>query len=175
NRFGRKCKTMAKLTRIYTSGIGAKVARFSPLLVDFRNGKQKPDAAIVWLPNGGGKTCWLALVYSIFRPRSAHFLLRKAKGRDSSITDFIQGNDLAYVITEWDSQGNHLPDKKSIRVVGQVLAWKGGQKSDDRGKLKHIFSSFRCSEKLYLDILPVMGLSAAPAKTLDDFTDWLTE
>jgi hypothetical protein len=166
---------MAKLTRIYTSGIGAKVARFSPLLVDFRNGKQQPDDAIVWLRNGGGKTCWLALVYSIFRPRSAHFLLRKAKGRDSSITDFIQGNDLAYVITEWDSQGSLLPDKKSLRVVGQVLAWKGGQKSDDRGKLKHIFFSFRCSEKLHLDLLPVMGISANPAKTLDDFTDWLTE
>lgn len=166
---------MAKLTRIYTSGIGAKVARFSPLLVDFRNGKQQPDDAIVWLRNGGGKTCWLALVYSIFRPRGAHFLLRKAKGRDSSITDFIQGNDLAYVITEWDSQGNLLPDKKSLRVVGQVLAWKGGQKSDDRGKLKHVFFSFRCSEKLHLDMLPIMGISASPAKTLDDFTDWLTE
>jgi len=45
---------MAKIARIYTSGIGAKVARFSPLMVDFRNG-QWPDDAIVWLRNGGGK------------------------------------------------------------------------------------------------------------------------
>jgi len=168
---------MAKLTRIYTSGIGAKVARFSPLMLDFRNG-QWPDDAIVWLRNGGGKTCWLALVYSIFRPRSNHFLLRKAKGRDSSIIDFVQANDLAYVITEWDDSGDQkrlFPDRRALRVVGQVLAWKNGQKSEERGKLKQVFFSFRCNEKLNLDMLPVMSISAEPVKTLDDFTDWLTD
>jgi hypothetical protein len=168
---------MAKLTRIYTSGIGAKVARFSPLMVDFRN-RQWPDDAIVWLRNGGGKTCWLALVYSIFRPRSTHFLLRKAKGRDSSIMDFIQANDLAYVITEWDDSGGQsrlLPDRKALRVVGQVLAWKNGQKSEERAKLKQAFFSFRCNEKLNLDMLPVMSISNEPVKTFDDFTDWLTD
>jgi len=42
-------------------------------------------------------------------------------------------------------------------------------------KLKQVFFSFRCSEKLNLDMLPVMGISSAPVKTLDDFTDWLTD
>jgi hypothetical protein len=169
---------MAKLTRIYTSGIGAKVARFSPLMVDFRNEDQQGDDSILWLRNGGGKTCWLALVYSVFRPRTTHFLLRKAKGKDSSIIDFIQANDLAYVITEWDDAGEQtklFPDRKSLRVVGQVLAWKNGQKSDERSKLKQLFFSFRCNEKVNLDSLPVMGISTAPVKTYDDFADWLTD
>src|SRR5208282_2133010 len=167
---------MAKLTRIYNSGIGAGVARFSPLIIDFRNGDQWGEDSIIWLRNGGGKTCWLALVYSIFRPRSINFLLRKAKGKDSSITDFIQANDLAFVVTEWhdSEQTTFLPDRRALRVVGQVFAWKNGQKSEDRGKLKHSLFSFRCNEKLNLDTLPVMGISPNPVKSYEDFLDWLT-
>ena len=170
---------MPKLTRIYTSGIGTKVARFSPLTVDFRNAQNQPEDTIVWLRNGGGKTCWLALVYSIFKPRSQHFLLKKAKGRDSSIMDFIQANDLAFVITEWDISGDQMRlgsasvDPRNLRIVGQVMAWRNGQKADDRGKLKHQVFSFRCSEKFNLETMPIMGHSANPAKTFEDFTDWL--
>jgi len=170
---------MPKLNRIYTSGIGTKVARFSPLTVDFRDNNKSPDDTIVWLRNGGGKTCWLALVYSIFRPRSPHFLLKKAKGKDSSIMDFIQANDLAFVITEWDISGEQPKlatdetDWKNLRIVGQVMAWRNGQKSDDRGKLKQFLFSFRCSEKFNLETMPVMGFSQDPAKSFEEFTDWL--
>lgn len=170
---------MPKLTRIYTSGIGTKVARFSPLTVDFRNGQNQPGDTIVWLRNGGGKTCWLALVYSIFKPRSQHFLLKKAKGRDSSIMDFVQANDLSFVITEWDISGDQMRlgsapvDPRNLRIVGQVMAWRNGLKADDRGKLKHQVFSFRCSEKFNLATMPIMGHSANPAKTFEDFTDWL--
>lgn len=168
---------MARLSRVHMCGIGTEVARFSPLTLDFRDRSRKVNDGVIWLRNGGGKTCWLSLFYSVFSPRASSFLLKKAKSREASITDFVRGNDLAFIITEWEEfqtqQDGELISTERVRVIGRVMAWRGLQPSADRTNLKNLFFSFRCTPKAGFEHLPILGLSSTPSKSFEDFRDWL--
>ena len=168
---------MARVSRVHMCGIGTEVARFSPLTLDFRDRNRKVRDGVIWLRNGGGKTCWLSLFYSVFSPRASSFLLKKAKTREASITDFVRGNDLAFIITEWEEfqpqQGGELISTERVRVIGRVMAWRGLQPSADRTNLKNLFFSFRCTQKAGFDHLPILGLSPTPSRSFEDFRDWL--
>jgi hypothetical protein len=170
---------MARLARVHMCGIGTDAARFSPLTLDFRDDGKKVNDAIVWLRNGGGKTCWLALFYSVFNPRAQTFLLKKAKTKEASIADFVRGDDLAYVITEWEEftpkDNGELISTERVRIIGRVLSWRGLQQSADRSLLKNLYFSFRCTDKIGFKTLPILGIHPSPSKSFEDFRDWLRD
>jgi len=87
--------------------------------------------------NGGGKSSMMNLFYSTFLPESREFLGSKIESKSDKrkLTDYVKANDLAVVLSEWQmpSGGNLF---SGTRIVGQVLAWKGGAATpDDESRL----------------------------------------
>jgi hypothetical protein len=127
--------------------------------------------------NGGGKSSMMNLFYSAFLPESREFLGSKIESKSDKrkLADYIKANDLAVVLSEWQmpSAGNLF---SVTRIVGQVLAWKGGVAApDDESRLEREFFTFRGSERVPFDSLPFHGLTSQPFTTLSKVKDWLAQ
>ncbi|MEP6672959.1 MAG: hypothetical protein ABJF10_27600 [Chthoniobacter sp.] len=87
----------------------------------------------------------------------------------------MKGGDLALVLTEWQMPpGPNL--FSTTRIVGQVLAWKGGVASvDDESRLDREFFTFRGSDLHPFDALPFHGLSPKPCSNLKEVREWLAQ
>lgn len=168
---------MARLLRLHLSCVGHKDARFFPLTLDFRNRQGDPTECVVWLMNGGGKSSMMNLFYSCFLPESREFLGSKIESKSDKrkLTDYVKTNDLAIVLSEWQMpSAGHL--FSVTRIVGQVLAWKGGVATpDDESRLDREFFTFRGSERVPFDALPFHGLNPQPLTNLTKVKDWLAQ
>lgn len=164
---------MARLLRLHLTCVGHKDARFFPLTLDFRDRGQRATDCVVWLMNGGGKSSLMNLFYSAFLPESRRFLGAKEGNRERKLPDYIKGGDVAVVLTEWQMPAG--PNLFSpTRIVGQVLAWKGGVATpDDESRLEREFFTFRGSDLHPFATLPFHGLGAEPLLTLKDIREWL--
>ncbi len=156
---------MAKLCRFYVSGAGNESARFNPLIIDLRDRHEwKPQNAIVWLRNGGGKTTLISLFYTVFVPKISDFLgMRNGKG--AKLNDFVRENELAVIATEWQPSDTAAPR----RTVGTVILKTARE-------LKRLFFSFNETKttSFSFDTLPARGLSEA-AGSYDAFRERLNE
>lgn len=166
---------MARLLRIVFSSIGHREARLDPVVLDLRGGGGGVDS-VLWLRNGGGKTSIINLFFSLFRPHRAEFLGSTAEGRARRLGDYVKATDLAFVVSEWDLAPALDPTQAptDVRLLGQVLAWKGGQLSNDQTRLDRMWFSLRSEEPFVLDSLPIRGLGA-PLGSFDNFRDWLRQ
>ena len=61
------------------------------------------------------------------------------------------------------------------RIVGQVMEWRGRQKSADTSRMQRRFFSFLTDDALGWHDLPVAGVGDAPAGSLDELLAWLGE
>lgn len=170
---------MARLLRLHFSSIGHRDARLAPLTLDFRelSGGHHGTGAdtVLWLRNGGGKSSVINLFYALFRTRAREFLGTSAEGKARRLEDYVKGRDLAFVVSEWDTDpiGDNASAPQSIRVVGTALAWKGQQRSTDKSKLRRLFFSLRTRPgALTFDTLPISGL-AEPVLSYEAFREWL--
>jgi hypothetical protein len=166
---------MARLLRLHLTSVGHKDARFFPLTLDFRGRDGKAIDTVVWLRNGGGKSSLLNLFYSMFLPESRKFLGSKAEGRERRLTDYVKASDLACIVSEWE-----MPAGANIfsttRIVGQALAWRGGIATlNDEERLDREFFTFRGSDKVPFESLPIHGLGAEPKRSLQALREWLTQ
>jgi hypothetical protein len=125
--------------------------------------------------NGGGKSSLMNLFYSTFLPESRRFLGGKEEKRERKLPDYVKGGDLALVLTEWQMPpGPNL--FSTTRIVGQVLAWKGGVASvDDESRLDREFFTFRGSDLHPFDALPFHGLSPKSCSNLKEVREWLAQ
>jgi hypothetical protein len=122
--------------------------------------------------NGGGKSSLMNLFYSTFLPESRKFLGTKAESSERKLTDYVKGGDLAIVVSEWRMPGANL--FSTTRIVGQVLAWKGGVATpNDETRLEREFFTFRGGEVVPFESLPFHGLSSQPLPTMSKIKDWL--
>lgn len=161
---------MPRLSRVHFCGIGHRDARLDPLTLDFR-----AEDSVLWLRNGGGKSSILNLFYSVFRPALREFLGSRAEAGHRALHQYVGDRDLACVITEWTDQERGLfglPEEGRL-VLGQALAWRGGERSSDTSRLQRLFFGFRSRAGLRLDDLPLRGLHDSPVTSLDAFKDVL--
>lgn len=168
---------MARLLRLGFSAIGHRDARLDPVVLDLRGEGGGGVDSVVWLRNGGGKTSLINLFFSLFRPSRAEFLGSTAEGRARRLGDYVKGGDLAFVVSEWDVAPDREAAPRELRLIGQVMAWKGGQASADPSKLQRLWFSLRGSW-IGFDDLPIRGLGRGPGGPLgsfERFRDWLRE
>lgn len=172
---------MARLLRLHFASIGHAHARLSPLTLDFRqlSNEVEPGSgidSILWLRNGGGKSSIINLFYSVLRPNKSEFLGSSAEGKARRLEDYVKPHDLAFVVSEWDIAPASGPDAytrppATIRLVGQVLAWRNQQRTE----LVRMFFSLRSIPgTLELEDLPILGLGE-PCESLADFRQWLRD
>jgi hypothetical protein len=166
---------MARLLRLHFTSVGHKDARFFPLTLDFRGRDGKAIDTVVWLRNGGGKSSLLNLFYSTFLPESRKFLGSKAEGRERRLTDYVKASDLSFIVSEWE-----MPAAANLfsptRIVGQALAWRGGVATlNDEERLDREFFTFRGSDKVTFETLPIHGLGPEPVRSLQALRQWLAQ
>lgn len=167
---------MPRITRIHFAGIGHHDARFPALKLDFRGANGLPADSVIWAENGVGKSSLLTLFFSTYQTNRRQFLGARGVAKARELEDYIQERDLSFIITEWDitddrGSASLLTDEpRELLVVGQVLSWKGLDRST--GDLRRRFFTFRPNRDLTLDDLPVAGL-AEPVKSYEAFLDWL--
>jgi len=172
---------VARLRRIHLASVGHKDARFFPVTIDLRDEFGSGSDAVLWLRNGGGKSSVLNLYFSIFQPRLTRFLGAKAEHRERSLTDYVKAEDIAFIISEWDiDPGIADPARKNVRIVGQVMAWKGRRLSTKATDLERWFFSCLAREGTTLESLPILrapalGQSIRHVKSLQEFRDWFAE
>ncbi len=170
---------MARLLRVHFASIGYRGARLAPLTLDFRQGTGTGADSVVWLRNGGGKSSILSLFFSVFRPAKREFLGATADQKKRSLDQFVRGPDVSFVLTEWDvaptGQLTLLGTTPTeTRVVGQVLAWRGGRASRDTSLLRRGFFAFKTSPDVALEDLPVDGFGEH-ARSFEAFREWLRD
>lgn len=178
---------MARLLRVHFSSIGHADARLAPLTLDFRHagaGAAEPEGSgadsVLWLRNAGGKSSILNLLYSVFRPSAREFLGASAEGKARRLDQYVKGRDLAFVVTEWDvdppaATADLSAPPRSVRIVGQLLAWRNQRRSADTANLRRLFFSLQAVEGLVgIERLPIQGL-AEPAESYDAFREWLRD
>jgi len=163
---------VARLLRLAFSSIGHRDARLDPVVLDLRGAGGGGVDSVLWLRNGGGKTSIINLFFSLFRPSRAEFLGSTAEGKARRIGDYVKSGDLSFVVSEWDvaPEGERAP--REVRLVGQVLAWKGGQASADQSKLQRLWFSLRAGDWIAFEALPIRGLGAGLG-SFEGFRDWL--
>ena len=167
---------MPRITRIHFAGIGHHDARFPALKLDFRGANRLPADTVIWAENGVGKSSLLTLFFSTYQTNRRQFLGARGVAKARELEDYIQERDLSFIITEWDitddrGSASLLTDEpREFLVVGQVLSWKGLDRST--GDLRRRFFTFRPNRDLTFDDLPVAGL-AEPVKSYEAFLDWL--
>ena len=167
---------MPRITRIHFAGIGHHDARFPALKLDLRGANRLPADTVIWAENGVGKSSLLTLFFSTYQTNRRQFLGARGVAKARELEDYIQEHDLSFIVTEWDitddrGSASLLTDEpRELLVVGQVLSWKGLDRST--GDLRRRFFTFRPNRDLTFDDLPVAGL-AEPVKSYEAFLDWL--
>lgn len=167
---------MARLMRLHFASIGHRDARLSPLTLDLRGENNGTGVdTVLWLRNGGGKSSILNLFFSLLRPGARDFLGSAAEGKSRRLADYVKDGDLAFVVSEWDLAPRldmFGTTPTHVHVLGQVLSWKGLQRSPDESKLRKLLFGFHAGPELGFDDLPIRGLSE-PVGSFDAFREWL--
>lgn len=167
---------MARLMRLHFASIGHRDARLSPLTLDLRGENNGTGVdTVLWLRNGGGKSSILNLFFSLLRPGARDFLGSAAEGKSRRLADYVKDGDLAFVVSEWDLAPRldlFGTTPTHVHVLGQVLSWKGLQRSPDESKLRKLLFGFRAGAELGFDDLPIRGLRE-PVGSFEAFREWL--
>ena len=92
---------MPKLARTRFVSVGHPNARFTDMVLDFRDAGADAVDSTIWLRNGGGKSSILNLFFSMIRPDRREFLGGRAEARRRRIEDYVQKEDHSVVAAEW--------------------------------------------------------------------------
>ncbi|TVR00898.1 MAG: hypothetical protein EA398_10960 [Deltaproteobacteria bacterium] len=169
---------MPRLRRVHFASIGHRDARLAPLTLDLRDPKGGAADSVIWLRNGGGKSSILNLFFSVFRPGLGEFLGKAVDGQSRHLADYVKAEDTAFVITEWEVDGTQQGlglEQPATRILGQVIEWRGRQRSSDTSRLQRRFFTLRTDDVVHWDTLPVHGIMDAPVVSMDAFLDWLRQ
>lgn len=159
---------MYELCRVRLFSVGPPGARYADLILDLRDvgavirqpvqealfdAEQAPvvrrpsPATVLFLENGGGKSVLMKLIFSVVLPGR-----RQVVGTSSTrvLEKFVGPTDVAHVLLEWQHT------ETGVRVVtGKVSEWRGHRVSTDPTKLSDAWYSFRPTEDLTLDTVPL--------------------
>ncbi|MEV7022336.1 hypothetical protein [Kitasatospora sp. NPDC093558] len=157
---------MYELSRVLLRSVGPAAARYEDVLIDLSSAgapvvttpgtlfgddgpvRRPSPASVLHLVNGGGKSVFIKLVFSVLLP--GH---RQAVGTTSThaLSSFVLEGDVSHIVLEWvhAKSGRHL-------VTGKVSAWKNGRPARDLRQLEERWYHFRPTETLGLRTLPVV-------------------
>lgn len=94
---------MPRLSRLRLVCVGHPNARFDDVTLDFQDHQRRPVDSTLWLRNGGGKSSLLNLFFAVVRPDKREFLGGKAEAKKRKLEDYIQNEDRAVVVCEWEA------------------------------------------------------------------------
>lgn len=165
---------MPRLVRVHFSGLGLAATRMDPLTLDFTDSTGRPDHGVIWLENGGGKSTWLSIFFSLIRPNEREFLGKLLRKKDTWIGEYIGDLDTAHIIAEWDL-GDALGKrgKPGDRwITGRLLEWKDRRQSSIRDDLNRCFWYAKLGDGLNWDSFPIVGMSDQKPLRYREMREW---
>lgn len=166
---------MHKLTRLYVTNAGYKLAWYEGVLLEFTDADTKePTHTIASLVNQGGKTTLLSLVFSTFDTRKDRFL-QHLSNKAQRFEQYFDDEGLPGIIAaEWQVPSADLLSPVTTLVTGQIVVRHNADDMDP----ERTFFIFTCGGKLSLDSIPGHGLEAGKKGTLrnrEQVNQWLAK
>lgn len=170
-----------QMTGIRLSAVGPDPARFDPLELSFVNPDGTgPEDVVLYLPNTGGKTVLLRLLFGVLQPQAAERVgSEEAARRTLGMTGYVGERDTSHVAIEWRiAAGGRFVDD-SVLVTGQVAEWRGGRPSGNPSDLVRLWYSIKGpAGAVGLDHLPIETQGSEGVRRrerLRAFREWLNE
>ena len=134
-----------QVSRIRLASVGPDPARYDPLDLDLRNGDRTgPADTVLWLPNTGGKTVLLRLLFAVLHPQQAeHIGSEDAQRRSHGMTGYVGDRDTAHVVIEWRRAADGMFADDEVLVTGHVAEWRGGRATGNPADLNRLWYSVK--------------------------------
>ena len=169
-----------QVSRIRLASVGPEPARYDPLDLDLRNAAGTgPADTVLWLPNTGGKTVLLRLLFSVLHPQQAEFIgSEDARRRSHGMAGYVLDHDVAHVVIEWRrTDGGEWADDE-VLITGHVAEWKsGGRATTNPADLNRLWYSVKGSaSEVGIDRLVFDAADADGARRkvpVRRYRDWL--
>lgn len=121
------------IARMRLVSVGPEPARYDPLELRFiaPDGSGPADSVLL-LPNTGGKTVLLRLIFSVLHPPAVEKIgSEETSGRRiRNLPGYVLERDTAHVAIEWRrAQDGQFIDDRAL-VTGLVAEWRGGRVTD---------------------------------------------
>jgi len=134
-----------QITRIRLASVGPEPARYDPLELDLRKPDQTgPADSVLFLPNTGGKTVLMRLLFSVLHPPIVERIgTEETTQRQKSLLGYVLERDTAHVVVEWRrvDEGRFADDEALI--TGLVAEWRGGKPTGKPEDLTRLWYSIR--------------------------------
>jgi len=122
-----------QIARIRLSSVGPEPARFDPLELDFLKPDQSgPADTVLYLPNTGGKTVLMRLLFSVLHPPIVERIgTEETAHHKKNLLGYILDRDTSHVVVEWRrvQEGSFTDD--DVLVTGLVAEWRTGRRPAD--------------------------------------------
>lgn len=134
-----------QITRIRLASVGPEAARYDPLDLNFTNADgTEPADTVLFLPNTGGKTVLLRLIFSVLHPPVVEKIGSEEVARRSrNLAGYVLERDTAHMVVEWRraEEGRFADDE--VVVTGLVAEWRGGRPSANPSDLVRLWYTIR--------------------------------
>ncbi len=134
-----------QITRIRLASVGPDAARYDPLELDLR----KPDLtgpsdSVLFLPNTGGKTVLMRLLFSVLHPPIVERIgTEETAQRQKNLLGYVLERDTAHVVVEWRRvEEGRFADGEAL-VTGLAAEWRGGKPTGKPEDLIKLWYSIR--------------------------------
>ena len=166
---------MNKLSRVYISNAGPRMAWYDGLLLPFTDSAtDDPTHTIFNLVNQGGKTSFLALLFSCIRTKRADFLQTKSSA-GQRFEDYFDPSGMPGIIAiEWDLPGDLAAKSRKV-VTGQIVAMR---RNSEPAECERWFFLMHGAGGPTIEDIPGPNLRPGDPlilKTRDEVISWLHE
>lgn len=138
-----------QITRIRLVSVGPEPARYDPLELDLcRPDQTGPADTVLFLPNTGGKTVLMRLLFSVLHPPIVERIgTEETSHQKKNLLGYVLDRDTAHVVIEWRrvESGRFADDQ--VLVTGLVAEWREARRPADPKPedLKRLWYSIRGS------------------------------
>lgn len=119
-----------QITRIRLVSVGPEPARYDPLELDLRRPDQTgPADTVLFLPNTGGKTVLMRLLFSVLHPPIVERIgTEETAHHKKNLLGYVLDRDTAHVVIEWRRVEEGRFADEEVLVTGLAAEWREGRR-----------------------------------------------
>ncbi len=119
-----------QITRIRLASVGPEPARYDPLELDLRRPDLSgPADTVLFLPNTGGKTVLMRLLFSVLHPPIVERIgTEETANHKKNLLGYVLDRDTAHVVIEWRRVEEARFADDDVLVTGLVAEWRDSRR-----------------------------------------------
>lgn len=137
---------MPQLAATRFACIGHTKARIRDVILEYTGKEGSPEASILRLRNGGGKSTLVAYTFSVILPDKRDFLSSKEEGgMPRELEDYVQPNDKSVVAHLWQLDAGAPNEPPQHFITGAFYEWRGA--SADANRFRRVWFCAKVNPK----------------------------